>query len=245
MYLPNTFNYDPTIISSIGCKIYQFYNYGMDAISPWILVYISIEKYISIAFPTKRFLLKKTRSQIIFFILLCVFNIIYHINLPFSFDLISVNNQTVCYFINEESQTIVSYMDLVNFFLFPFILMIFSSNMLIFIIFKSRNRVNHNNSEKENKRLKQDIKFSITSLSMNLLFLILNLPIDIIEFLPLYNNNELYMIFWYIFNISSATNFYLILFTNSLFRREFVSLFIRQKVDGNHSIRPTLHETAF
>ena len=80
---------------------------------------------------------------------------------------------------------------------------------------------------------------------MNLLFLILNLPIDIIEFLPLYNNNELYMIFWYIFNISSATNFYLILFTNSLFRREFVSLFIRQKVDGNHSIRPTLHETAF
>lgn len=126
----------------------------MDAISPWILVYISIEKYISIAFPTKRFLLKKTKSQVIFFILLCVFNIIYHINLPFSFDLISVNNQTVCYFIDEESQTVVSYMDLVNFFLLPFILMIFSSNMLIFIIFKSRNRVNHNNSEKENKRLK-------------------------------------------------------------------------------------------
>ena len=75
--------------------------------------------------------------------------------------------------------------------------------------------------------------------------MILNFTIDIIEFLTLYESNELYMIFWYIFNISSATNSYLILLANSLFRREFVSLFIRQKVDGNHSIRPTLQETAF
>jgi len=224
----------------------------MDAISPWLLVYISAEKFISIAFPTKRFLLKKTKSQIIFFILLCLFNIIYHINLPFSFDLITANNQTICYFINEKSQTIVSFMDLVNFFLLPFILMIIFSSLLIGSFFKSRKRTN--NRLRENKRLTKDIKFSITSLSMNLLFLILNLPIDIIEFLPLYNRNELYMIFWYIFNISSAVNFYLILLTNSLFRREFFSLFFKKKNqklintyqnDKAHTSRPAFQETKF
>jgi hypothetical protein len=30
--MSNAFNYDPTIISNIGCKIYNFFSYGLDAL---------------------------------------------------------------------------------------------------------------------------------------------------------------------------------------------------------------------
>jgi hypothetical protein len=41
----------------------------------------------------------------------------------------------------------------------------------------------------------------------------------------------------YIFNISSAINFYLILLTNSLFRREFYSLFKTTKKKQNQQMQ--------
>jgi hypothetical protein len=44
----------------------------------------------------------------------------------------------------------------------------------------------------------------------------------------------------YIFNISSAINFYLILLTNSLFRREFYSLF--KIIKKNHNQQMQMNE---
>ncbi len=42
-YMSYSFNFDSTVLSSIGCKIYNFFSYGLDALSSWCLVYISIE----------------------------------------------------------------------------------------------------------------------------------------------------------------------------------------------------------
>ena len=101
---------------------------------------------------------------------------------------------------------------------------------LIASIFKARRRVGLNNSDRENRRKKQDIKIAFSLLSMNLLFILLNLPLNIGLLLPSkYFNIELYVFFSYVFNISSAINFYLILLTNSLFRSEFISLFKKGK----------------
>ena len=96
--MPFAFNFDPTIISNIGCQIYDFFNYALDALSPWCLVYISVEKFISIAYPGKRLIFKKKRNQIIFFIILCLFNFIYHLNIPFSVEIETINNLTICFF---------------------------------------------------------------------------------------------------------------------------------------------------
>ena len=63
------------------------------------------------------------------------------------------------------------------------------------------------------------------------MFILLNLPLEISLLLPtkylLNFNIEFYVFFSYVFNSSSAINFYLILLTNSLFRQEFISLFIK------------------
>jgi hypothetical protein len=231
------FNFDPIIISNIGCQIYDFFNYALDALSPWCLVYISVEKFISIAYPGKRLIFKKERNQIIFFIILCLFNFIYHLNIPFSVEIETINNLTLCFFNSYENQIIISNMDLFNYILIPFFLMILFSFLLIRSIFKARRRVDINNSDREHKRLRQDIKVSLSLLLMNLIFILLNLPLTIGLLLPTsYYNLDLYVLLSYIFNISSAINFYLILLTNSLFRQEFYSLFKIIKKNNNQQI---------
>jgi hypothetical protein len=139
--MPSAFNYDPTVDSSIGCKLYQFFAYGMDALSPWCLIYNSFERFITTKYYAKRFLYKKKKLQIIFLILLIVFNILYHI---FSFDILNYDNSTICFFNNDENQTIIANMDLANFFLIPFFLMFLFSILLIISIFKSRSAAHLN-----------------------------------------------------------------------------------------------------
>jgi len=70
------FNIDPTIISNIGCQIYDFFNYALDALSPWCLVYISVEKFISIAYPGKRLIFKKKEIKL-YFLLFYVYLILF------------------------------------------------------------------------------------------------------------------------------------------------------------------------
>jgi hypothetical protein len=70
---------------------------------------------------------------------------------------------------------------------------------------------------------------------MNLLFILLNLPDEIDLFLPF--NNEIYSPLAQLCNLSFAINFYLILFTNSLFRKEFISLFFKKKDENQQRIR--------
>jgi hypothetical protein len=225
--MPSAFNYNPTIFSSIGCKIFYYLAYGMGGLSPWCLVYISFERFIVIKYHSKRFVYKKKKIQIIFLILLCIFNILYHINIFFSFDIVNINNSTVCYFNDDQNQIIVANMVLANFFLLPFFLMLLFSILLIIAIFMSRSTIDLNNTEREIRQRRKDIKLSISLLFMNLLFALLNLPVEIYFFLPYYSDTYTFLL--YIFFISYAINFYILLITNSLFRREFFSLFYKKK----------------
>ena len=102
--------------------------------------------------------------------------------------------------------------------------MLIFSILLIVTIFKSRRRVHLNNSEREKRRLKKDIKIAISSVLMNLLFFILIMPLDLYLLLPYYSD-DVYYITSCIYYISFAVNFYIMFLTNSLFRKVFFSLF--------------------
>jgi len=224
--MPSAFNYDPTIISNIGCKLYSYFAYGIGVLSPWCLVYISFERFIVIKYYSKRFFYKKKKIQIIFLILLCIFNILYHINIIFSFDIVNIDNSTAfCFFNNDQNQIITANMDLANYFILPFFLMLLFSILLIVAIFKSRSTIDLNNTARQIRQRRKDIKVSISLLFMNLLFVLLNLPVEINLFLPF--DSDTYTIVNYFYYTSYAVNFYILLATNSLFRREFFSLFYK------------------
>ena len=69
IYFGYGFSLDLTILSNLSCQIYIYFNYAFSAFSPWLLVYILIERFISIVHPTKRFMLRKKLNQIIYIII--------------------------------------------------------------------------------------------------------------------------------------------------------------------------------
>jgi hypothetical protein len=208
------------------CKLYYLYFCGFDAFSPWSLVYISVEKYIAITNPSRRYLLKKKKSQIIYIVVLFVSNVLYRwFYLPFSVDLIptikSDNSTTVsCYYLNMEWSDLVNFTDAANCVVVPFFLMSFFSVLLIRSIFLSRRRVQSNYSKRDRARNSRDIKFAISLLIMNLMFVLLNLPIQVLLAAPV-SASDLYLFIVYVFYTSYTVNFYITLFTNSLVYREF------------------------
>ncbi len=54
-HLGFAYGLDLLVVNSISCKINTYINFVLGAVSPWLLVYISVEKFISIQYPGKSF----------------------------------------------------------------------------------------------------------------------------------------------------------------------------------------------
>ena len=83
IYVQFPFNLNFQNLSSLVCKLYQYFSYQGDAISPFLLVYISVEKFIAIGYPTKRRILTRTRNQAIYFCCILLYCSSYSIVIPF------------------------------------------------------------------------------------------------------------------------------------------------------------------
>ena len=59
---------------------------------------------------------------------------------------------------------------------------------------------------------------------MNLLFMVLNLPLSMVQLFPNYSNIA-YLSTFYLFYFSYGVNFYVLFLTNSIFRKEVCRLF--------------------
>lgn len=219
--------------SSITCKLLNFLIYSIPAISPIFLVYISIERFISIGYPTKRKYLQNKRNQLIFVLVVCSYNFIYYIPTITGMDLMvySANDSLVCNYKTYEYQTLLSYMDLINRVFLPFLLMTIFSIALIIIIFKSRIRILASGSISEKKTFKKDVKFSISILIFNFIFLLCNLPLSLFLLYPDYLEFPfLYILLCWLLFVSYTINFYVLIFTNSVFRKEALSIFNFNKI---------------
>ena len=168
VYMITGFNTDITILSSLGCKVYNYFNYSLDAFSAWLLVYISIEKFISIIYPEKRFVLRQNLHQFLYLLIIVLFSLLYYVPQAFCWDVINVsdtNNETEvlqCVYINYELQQVSSYMDTIHRVILPFLLMAIFSLLLIGSIFKAKIKVT-NLTMDERKRFKRDIRFALSS----------------------------------------------------------------------------------
>ncbi len=236
---------DLTILSNLSCQIYIYFNYAFSAFSPWLLVYILIERFISIVHPTNRFMLRKKLNQIYYLFILVFFTLCSYIIAPFTYEVqdYSINNDNNesnisylnCNFINYEKQLIISYFDLAYRTLLPFILMVFISILLIiFISFvvKLKTVSTDLNTDKFNRRIKSDIRFAFSSFGMNLIFIVLNLPLSLVLFLPdYYISNSLFLATFYLYYLSYGINFFIIFSVNKTFRKSVKKLSIKKKVN--------------
>jgi len=224
-------------MSDLSCQLAAFYWTVTAPISPMILVYISFERFISIKYPDKKFILNKNIYQYVYMIILVVFNVSINSWVPFDFGLVDKRNTTnkfiTNYNTNENFECVSKSFKgpllwTVYGKIIPYSLMITFTILLISSIFKSRNRVITNYTNIQNETFKRDVKFAFTSLSINVIFILLNLPASII-FLFAKSYPILYLMFLYLYLFSFSINFYLLFIFNSLFRDEFLSFFSKCK----------------
>jgi len=207
-------------------------------ISPVLNVYISIERYISIAYPTKKYFLLKNKIQLAYIIVSTLFNLLLYAPNGIYFDLISVENQTVCNYVNLFWQETYGYIDLTNRIIIPSLLMIIFSILIIHTIFTSRSRISSN--IRANRTFRKDVKFSVISIILNISFIVFNLPLSILLFLQNYWLYSYFSLFVFIYYTSFAANFYLIFLANSLFREGFYSIFVceNKRTNTNNAVIP-------
>lgn len=242
-FLQYGFKIDVQTISDLVCRLFNFSNYSLDTQSAMMLAYISFERLISIKYSSKVSILRKEKTQLIYFLAIFIYNLVFYSPIIFFYSLQSYadnssNINYFCDFTSSNSQLILSNMDLVNRVVIPFFLMTLFTIILIDFIFQSRKRIIKNYSSKQNKTFQKDIKFAVTSIVLNIVYVLFNLPVSIVIFVPNYYLYITYHLFLFLFYSSYAVNFYIILLTNSLVRNEFlIMLGLRNKINS----RTTTH----
>lgn len=234
-YLAYEFKINITIFSSLTCKLYWYARYSMAFISPMMNVYVSVERFISITFPAKKLFLQKKNIQNIYILAIVLANILLAVGTAFYFDVKNLvvqlpginqtnSSMTYCDFVNIYSQNLSGLIDLISRVIIPNVLMIIFSLLITASILKSRNRMLRNFNHVNNALFRKDVRFAVTSICLNLFYILFSLPVSIVVLLPNYADNEFYILFSYLFFVDYCANFYIMLTFNKLFRGIFLQI---------------------
>ncbi len=207
--------------SLIICKLVKYFSYFLPSINPWMFVTISIDRYLSIAKPTKILSRKKISFQIICSIGLIITCSLVYTPIIWETDMKNKNmtNQSCG---SEPYNTLFNTTYLI---LLPFALMMIFTILTLVSLFKSRRR-NQSSSTIKSK----DIKFAITSISLNLLFFIFGFPIGLYFIITdKIESNYPILVFTELFYINYANLFYISIIFNSIFRKELIVFLIDLK----------------
>jgi len=219
---------DFSIMNSIYCKLYRYLMYSYDAVSPWILVYFITDRLLTIIYSKK--ILRQKNIQSLYFICLIIFNLGLYVPVGIYYDVVtysvSSNETSVsCSFIDNTSAFVITTYDSINLLFLPFIIMTAFSIILSYNVIKFRQRVAPNTTRKQKIQYQREINLAISSVSSNIISLILNFPL---AYIP-YTNYDNFTFFacYYVFMASYGINFYVLLITNKLIRKTFLDLFIK------------------
>ncbi len=253
------YNYNIYIekMSTFLCKSRVYLPYSISPISGWILVIISLDRWIIITNLYKFELRKKFWFQILICFLIFVFNFaVYSPGLMFRLekntDLSNLTNQTNNDFICSSSNysKLIQWMDAFEGCIIPFSLMILFTCLTIMFIYLSRKKTassssirmpnsNINNNNKQSTMKKRDVRFAIVSVILNVIFLMLNSPYTFLNLFDDFISNQsiselsesIRLFFYYLnFSITFFINFYV----NSTFRDEFLILIGKKSLSYNN-----------
>ena len=228
-YLQYGYGLNFATLSDFSCKLWNFCNYSFATVSSYLIVYISLERCISLIQPAWKFILRKRKSQLIWYLIVIFVCLVYYLPAGLYFKIISISDDgrftTTCDFADINAQLLISYMDLIARAVVPFFLMIVCSVTLIYSLFKSRLRVVENFLAEENQTFHRELRLAVSSISLNVIYIATQLPVSITIFQSQFYSDFYYEFTFYIFYLSYAFHFYIILATNSLFRSRFFNLF--------------------
>jgi hypothetical protein len=230
-YISFAFNWDITVANSISCKLFWYFNYSLAAVSPMLLAYISLERVISIKYPAKKHLMRKNEIQFRFLLIVAIANLVFYMPIPIYIDTrflsTNITNQSViqCKFKEKYLAKAINYIDMSNRAILPFCYMLIGTVILIHSIFKTRKRIVKNFLCEESKTFHREIRLALSSILLNVVYIVMQLPISLFDLMPGIYNDISYTFVYYVFFSSYSVNFYLLIFSNKLFHDEFWKIF--------------------
>ena len=213
-------------LSIFLCKVVVINSYIYNGINAWILVYISLDRLIMIIVPQKPKVLESKNFQIVVCLTIYIINILIFLPSIFFYDLNESTdwymlNKTICEVKDSSLYKTEAYTELFNSIVLPFIFMFFLSILIIISLKKSKNKV-FNRSESVKRPKNKSFKFSITILTSNFVFLVLNLPMSIGYIL---DDDVLKTFGNFLMATFFSIDFFIYFATNSLVREKFFQLF--------------------
>lgn len=199
----------------------------------WFLVYIAIERFLTIHYPIRNKRFKGSWFQLLVAFLIISFNFLYYLPIMYSSDILynitTLTNETVSVCYLKKNATTIIKMDMLNNAFVPFFLMLLFSLLMTRSLFKLRNRVNISPQRRKSKI--KDLRFSITTISLNFLYFFFKLPFAITNalwLLGLYVKDKDfpkyyigYEIAKFLSNLMYSMTIFVYLAFNPLFRHEF------------------------
>lgn len=215
-------SYPPDFID-IYCKLSYYITVVGSSITAWILVAFSVDKMLSMKKQPRFDFIKKRSFQLGLIVGIFFFHLVLYIELPILLysGLDPKLNETKCI---KPYDSIIGALYLVEASLIPFIVMVYSSVVIIRTIGQSR-RKSIVGKEAVRKRRTRDFKFALTSLSLNFLFISLKLPLVLFYALSSVGfllNDDYFQIATLLFFANASISFFVYVASNSLFRRELV-----------------------
>ena len=224
-YFPNNdflFNLNDT-----SCKIVHIGIILLSGIPPFIMAAFSVDKLLSMR-TNSIAILKKKWFQWSVVAAIVLFNIGFYMYYPILVKRTEIfpgyflcNGYTIGFY------TIHQILVIFEICIIPFAILMITSILTIRQLFKSSNSIERN-GKMSKERKSRDRKYAITSVTFNIMFIVLKLPSAFFYILMvLYNYFDAYYfnIANLLFFIISSSSFFVHLVTNSLFRKEFLVLF--------------------
>ena len=223
------------VMSNFLCKFRYYYNYSIFPVSGWILAIVSIDRFLTISFPKKFPIRTKIWFQILVCVLIIAFNFVYYS--PNLFFYLEARPR----FNNKSNLTVLTYkcrnpgiplnlMDLIQSTLVPFFIMILFTILTVISIFRIRS--NTTNKIMNNKSIvSKDVRFAFITITINILFLMLNLPYGIYFNVNNYFDNSdfkelISSLCSILFFLNLLSTFFINILVNSIFRNEFNQMVI-------------------
>jgi len=128
----------------------------------------------------------------------------------------------------------MSTLDLINSALAPFAIMFSLSVALICSIFKKRLRIIDMRLKRDQKRFIRDIRLALSSILLNITFVAFNLPLCLTNIFFANVSDFLYNVFIVLFYCTFCINFYILAFSNSIFRNELLIMFKLREAKVQH-----------
>jgi hypothetical protein len=228
-YLNNAFSIGIFFKFNITCKIFYYFVCSFSSISSLLLIYILIERYLSITYPVESNLLRSNKIQFAYLIIIIVLNLIYFSPVLYYYHSTVILNSTINDCSRDSNgENLISYLTFISRILLPLFLIILFSIILVYKIIKSKSRIYTFYSDREKLIFKKDVHLSIISILFNLIQFSFTLPVLISYFL--FDQKSITFTFTlYIYYFSFAFNFYFLLASNSLFRSEFLNILFKKK----------------